>query len=73
MERGLSILWIDAIWLSVQNAMPPPDKKRLSFAIKENGSGVVEPTNHELPHGTAPRRSTKRHCMQLFQAIGSLA
>jgi hypothetical protein len=25
MERGLSILWIDAICGSVQNAMPPPE------------------------------------------------
>src|SRR5262249_25481273 len=53
MERGLSIMWIDAIWLSVQNSMPPPEKALL--AIKENGSWVVEPTNHEPPRGTARR------------------
>jgi hypothetical protein len=51
MERGLSIMWIDAIWLSVHNSvphfMPPPDKELALLAIKENGSWVVAPRNHE--------------------------
>src|SRR5262245_49513517 len=40
MERGLSILWIDAIWLSVQNSMPPPEKKLV------RGSSDPQTTNY---------------------------
>jgi hypothetical protein len=33
MERGLSILWIDAICGSVQNSMTPPEKNVVRHRI----------------------------------------
>src|SRR5262249_28792149 len=53
MERGLSIMWIDAIWLSVHNSMPPPETKWLLFAINE--TWFVGRRAHEPPRGTARR------------------
>src|SRR5262245_37194657 len=55
MERGLSIMWIDAIWLSVQNSMPPPEAKRLCLQLKKmaRGSSSRRTTNRHA--GTAPR------------------
>src|SRR5215470_15452817 len=41
-ERGLSILWIDAICGSVQNSMTPPGKERGMWFV---GSASPRPTN----------------------------
>jgi hypothetical protein len=43
MERGLSILWIDAICGSVQNSMTPPDKnmvRRSASPRSTNGAAI---------------------------------
>src|ERR1700738_1350430 len=37
MERGLSILWIDAICGSVQNSMTPPEKNVVRHRLGELG------------------------------------
>src|SRR5215475_7539604 len=36
MERGFSILWIDAICGSVQNAMTPPEKLRRQERVRRS-------------------------------------
>src|SRR5882762_8772547 len=44
MERGLSILWIDAICGSVQNSMTPPEKNVVPHRVGELGSASPRST-----------------------------
>src|ERR1700751_1057692 len=66
MERGLSILWIDAICGSVQNPMTPPEK---NVADKNVGRRVGKPTLYErgchrpiFPHHWQKQSACGRAC-----------
>jgi hypothetical protein len=66
MERGLSIMWIDAIWLSVQNSMPPPEKKGLCLQLKKMVRGSSGPRTANRHAERRAGRSISRHRTQLF-------
>jgi hypothetical protein len=80
MERGLSILWIDAICGSVQNSMTPPEKNVVRRVGSANSVG--KPTLYErgchrpiFAHHTAANHpgAERNFLVERFRASGRSA